>query len=170
MAKQIANQNCFWPVTQVMAEKLLIASKRLIRYITLYSETRLFRIHPNTRDTPFMDACAAFLTPKMSLSQVMPSGCNLRRSVLPPRNQLAVEDRPSASDYQEVEGNIDPEEMRVAVTTPVFQPYTGETGRAWIAKEYGIAMDTSSIMSSEKERGFKVYFTTFCTIINIFII
>ena len=112
-----------------MAEKLLVASKRLIRYIALYSmagvamETRLFRIHPNTRDTPFMDACAAFLTPKMSLSQVMLSGCNLRRSALPPRNQLAVADRPSASDYQEVEGTIDPEEMRVAVTTPVFQPY-----------------------------------------------
>ena len=58
VAKQIANQNCFWPVTQVMAEKLLVASKRLIRYITLYSmagvamETRLFRIHPNPRDTP----------------------------------------------------------------------------------------------------------------------
>ena len=157
MAKQIANQNCFWSVTQVMAEKLLVASKRLIRYIALYSmagvamETRLFRIHPNARGTPFMDACAAFLTPKMSLSQVMPSGCNLRRSALPPRNQLAVEDRPSASDYQEVEGNIDPEDMRVAVATPVFQPYKGETGRAWIAKEYGVTMDTSSIMSSETE-------------------
>ena len=67
VAKQIANQNCFWPVTQVMAEKLLA-------------------------------------------------------------------------------------EMRVAVTTPVFQPYRGETGRAWIAKEYGVTMDTSSIMSSETER------------------
>ena len=33
VAKQIVNQNCFWPVTQVMAEKLLVASKRLIRYI-----------------------------------------------------------------------------------------------------------------------------------------
>ena len=158
MAKQIANQNCFWPVTQVMAEKLLIASKRLICYSALYSmagvamESRLFRIHPNARDTPFMDACAAFLTPKMSLSQVMPSGCNLRRSALPPRNQLAVADRPSASDYLEVEDNIDPEEMRVAVTTPVFQPYRGDTGRAWMAKEYGVTMDTSSIMSSETER------------------
>ena len=37
IAKQIANQNCYWPVTQVMADKLLIASKRLIRYIALYS-------------------------------------------------------------------------------------------------------------------------------------
>ena len=158
VAKQIANQNCFWPVTQVMADKLLIASKRLIRYIALYSmagvamETRQFRIHPNARDTPFMDACAAFLTPKMSLSQVMPSGCYLRRTAQPPRNQLAVADRPSASDYQEVEEHIDPEEMRVTVTTPVFQPYRGETGRAWMAKEYGVTMDTSSIMSSETER------------------
>ena len=158
VAKQIANQNCFWPVTQVMADKLLCASKRLIRYIALYSmagvamENRLFRIHPNARDTPFMDACAAFLTPKMSLSQVMPSGCHLRRFAQPSTNQLAVADRPSASDYPEVEGTINPEDMRVAVTTPVFQPYRGETGRAWMAKEYGVTMDTSSIMSSETER------------------
>ena len=160
VAKQIANQNCFWPVTQVMADKLLCASKRLIRYIALYSmagvamENRLFRIHPNARDTPFMDACAAFLTPKMNLSQVifLPSGCQLRRFAQPPANQLAVADRPSASDYPEVEGSIDPEDMRVAATTPVFQPYRGETGRAWMAKEYGVTMDTSSIMSSETER------------------
>ena len=37
IAKQIANQNCYWPITQVMADKLLVASKRLIRYIALYS-------------------------------------------------------------------------------------------------------------------------------------
>ena len=47
---------------------------------------------------------------------------------------------------------INPEDMRMAVTTPAFQPYRGETGRAWMAKEYGITMDTSSIMSSETER------------------
>ena len=88
----------------------------------------------------------------MSLSQVMPSGCYLRRTAQPPRNQLAVADRPSASDYQEVEEHIDPEEMRVAVATPVFQPYRGDTGRACMAKEYGVTMDTSSIMSSETER------------------
>ena len=158
VAKQIANQNCYWPVTQVMADKLLVTSKRLIRYIALYSmagvamENRLFRIHPNARDTPFMEACAAFLTPKMSLSQVMPSGCHLRRFAQPPANQLAVTDRPSASDYPEVEESITPEEMRVAVATPVFQPYRGETGRAWMAKEYGVTMDTSSLMSSETER------------------
>ena len=101
-----------------MADKLLSASKRLIRYIALYSmagvamENRLFRIHPNARDTPFMDACAAFLTPKMDLSQVMLSGCHLRRFAQPPANQLAVADRPSASDYPEVEESIDPEDMR----------------------------------------------------------
>ena len=88
----------------------------------------------------------------MSLSQVMPSGCHLRRFAQPPANQLTVADRPSASDYPEVEENIDPAEMRVAVTTPVFQPYRGETGRAWMAKEYGVTMDISSIMSSETER------------------
>ena len=82
----------------------------------------------------------------------MPSGCHLRRVVQPPSNQLAVPDRPSASDFPEVEESIDPEDMRMAVTAPAFQPYRGETGRAWMAKEYGITMDTSSIMSSETER------------------
>ena len=82
----------------------------------------------------------------------MPSGCNLRRFAQPPPNQLAVADRPSASDYLEVEEFINPEDMRVAVTTPVFQPYRGETGRACMAKEYGVTMDTSSLMSSETER------------------
>ena len=158
IAKQVANQNCYWPITQVMADKLLVASKRLIRYIALYSmagvamENKLFRIHPNARDTPFMEACAAFLTPKMSLSQVMPSGCHLRRVAQPPANLPAVADRPSASDYPEVEMSVTPEEMRAAVTTPVFQPYRGETGRAWVAKEYGVTMDISSFMSSETER------------------
>ena len=158
IAKQIANQNCYWPVTQVMADKLLVSTKRLIRYIALYSmagvamENRLFRIHPNARDTPFMEACVAFLTPKMSLSQVMPSGCHLRRVAQPPSNLLAVADRPSASDYPEEQMTISPEEMRAAVTTPVFQPYRGETDRAWVAKEYGVTMDTSSFMSSETER------------------
>ena len=47
--------------------------------------------------------------------------------------------------------SVTPEEMRAAVTTPVFQPYRGEIGRAWMAKEYGVTMDTSSLMSSETE-------------------
>ena len=52
-----------------MADELLRASKRIILYVALYSmagvamETRLFRIPPSARDTPFMDACAVFLTP-----------------------------------------------------------------------------------------------------------
>ena len=158
VAKQVANQNCFWPITQLMADKLLVASKRLIRYIALYSmagvamETMLFRIHPNTRDTPFMEACAAFLTPKMDLSQVMPSGCQFRRVAQPPSNVPALSDRPSASDFSEEVLTITPDEMRAAVTTPVFQPYRGETGRTWMKEEYGVIMDTSSIMSTETER------------------
>ena len=115
-------------------------------------ENKLFRIHPNARDTPFMEACAAFLTPKMSLSQVIPSGCHFRRVAQPSPDLLALTDRPSASDYQEEVLSITPDDMREAVTTPVFQPYSGETGRAWMAKEYGVTMDTSSFMSSEYER------------------
>ena len=158
ISKQIANQNCFWPITQLMADKLLVASKRLIRNIALYSmagvamENKLFRIHPNTRDTPFMEACAAFLTPKMNLSQVMPSGCQLRRVAQPPANVPALSDRPSASDFPEEVLTVTPDEMRAAVTTPVFQPYRGETGRAWVKQEYGVILDTSSIMSTETER------------------
>ena len=115
-------------------------------------ESRLFRIHPSARDTPFIDACAAFLTPKMNLSQVMPSGCNLRRVAQPPDNQLVVADRPSASDYQEEESVIDPADIHMALATPVFQPYRGATGRAWMAQEYGLAVDTSSLLSSGTER------------------
>ena len=88
-------------------------------------ENRLFRIHPTARDTPFMDACAAFLTPKMSLSQVMPSGCNLRRFAQPPPNQLAVADRPSASDYLEVEEFINPEDMARHRYDPGFPALQG---------------------------------------------
>ena len=135
-----------------MADKLLRASKRIIRYVALYSmagvamESRLFRIHPSARDTPFIDACAAFLTPKMDLSQVMPSGCNLRRVAHPPGNQ--VPDRPSASDYQEEEDTIDPADMHMAIAAPVFHPYRGATGRAWMAQEYGLTVDTSYLLSS----------------------
>ena len=158
VSKQIANQNCFWPVTQTMADKLLRASKRNIRYVALYSmagvamESRLFRIHPSARDTPFIDACAAFLTPKMNLSQVMPSGCHLRQIALPSANQLAVENRPSASDCKEDQQLIDPTDMHMAVSAPVFQPYRGETGRAWVAQEYGLTLDTSSLISSGTQR------------------
>ena len=111
LAKQIVNQNCFWPLNQTFADKLLRASKRLLRYVALYSmagvamENRLFRIVPCARDTPFIDACAAFLTPKMEFSQVMPSGCNLRRVAIQPRNQLAVPERPSASAFNNNNNN-----------------------------------------------------------------
>ena len=141
-----------------MADKLLRASKIIIRYVALFSmagvamETKLFRIPPTARDTPFIDACAAFLTPKMNLSQVMPSGCNLRRVAHPPDNQLAVADRPSASDYQKEESVVDPADIQMALVTPAFQPYRGATGRAWMAEEYGIAVDTSSLLSSGTER------------------
>ena len=64
-------------------------------------ENRLFRIPPSAKDTTFIDACAAFLTPKMNLSQVMPSGCNLRRVAIEPTNQIVEPERPSASTYSE---------------------------------------------------------------------
>ena len=38
--------------------------------------------------------------------------------------------------------------MQMALATPAFQPYRGETGKAWMASEYGIAADTSSLISS----------------------
>ena len=36
----------------------------------------------------------------------------------------------------------------MALVTPTFQPLRGETSRAWIALEYGITADTSSLISS----------------------
>ena len=108
-------------------------------------ENRIFRIAPSARDTPFIDACAAFLTPKMDLSQVMPSGCNLRRVAIQPTNQLAVPERPSASDFSEEQSVVDPANMQMDLVTPAFQPYRGATGRAWMAQEYGMAADISSL-------------------------
>ena len=154
LAKQIVNQNCFWPLNQTFADKLLRASKRLLRYVALYSmagvaiENRVFRIPPCARDTTFIDACAAFLTPKMDLSQVMPSGCNLRRVAVQPRNQLAVPERSSASTFSEDHSVVDPATMQMDLVTPAFQPYRGKTGRAWMASEYGITPDTSSLINS----------------------
>ena len=90
LAKEIVNQNCFWPVNQIFADKLLRTSKCLIRYIALYSMAgvamsgRMFRIPSNSMDVGFIDACAAYLTPKMALSQVRPSGANLRRVAIEP--------------------------------------------------------------------------------------
>ena len=154
LAKQIVSQNCFWPLNQTFANKLLRASKRLLRYVALYSmagvpiENRLFRIPSCARDTAFIDACAAFLTPKIGLSQVMPSGCNLRRVAVQPRIQLAVPERPSASAFSEDQSVVDPATMQMDLATPAFQHYRGETGRAWMVSEYGITADTSSLISS----------------------
>ena len=154
LAKQVVHQNCFWPVNQTFADKLLRASKRLLRYVALYSmagvaiEGRVFRNPSTALDTAFMDACAAFLTPKMALSQVLPSGCNLRRVAIQPKHQLAVPERPSASTFNEEETVVDPSTMQMALVTPAFQPYRGETGKAWMASEYGITADTSSLISS----------------------
>ena len=41
--------------------------------------------------------------------------------------------------------------MQMALMTPAFQPYSGESGKAWMASEYGITgipADNSSLMSS----------------------
>ena len=43
---------------------------------------------------------------------------------------------------------VDPATMQMDLVTPAFQPYRGETGRAWMISEYGLAADTSSLISS----------------------
>ena len=109
LAKEIVNHNCFWPVNQTFADKLLCTSKRLIRYVALYSmagvamEGRMFPIPSSSMDVGFVDACAAFLTPKMSLSQVRPSGANLHRVTIEPKATHAPIERPSASTFREEE-------------------------------------------------------------------
>ena len=85
---------------------------------------------------------------KMNLSQVMPSGCNLHRVAVEPTNQLAEPQRPSASSYSEDQSVVDPAAMQMDLAIPEFQPYRGETGRALLASEYGITVDTSSLISS----------------------
>ena len=157
LAKQVVHQNCFWPLNQTFADKLLRASKWLLRYVALYSmagvaiEGRVFRIPSTALDTAFIDACAAFLTPKMELSQVLPSGSNLCRVAIQPKQQLAVAERPSASTFIEDDTVADPSTMQMALVTPAFQPYSGETGKAWMASAYGITGITaadSSLISS----------------------
>ena len=78
------------------------------------------RIPSSHVDVGFIDACAAFLTPKMALSQFRPSGC------------IAVATTLSTD-----------------LVTPVFQPLRGGTGRRWEAIEYGIASDNSSFISAD---------------------
>ena len=112
LAKDIVHQNCFWPVNQIFADKLLCTSKRLIRYVTLYSmagvaiEGRMFRIPPSSMNVGFVDACAAHLTPKMALSQVLPIGANLRRVAIEPRPTRSPTDRPSASTHRDEDENV----------------------------------------------------------------
>ena len=155
LAKDIVQQNCFWPVNQTFADKLLRTSKRLIRYVTLYPmagvamEGRMFRIPSSSMDVGFIDACTAHLTPKMALSQVLPSVANLRRVTIEPRPTRSPTERPSASTYRDDENVAEASAMKMDLLTPLFQPLRGETGRTWFAKEYGITPDNSSLMSSE---------------------
>ena len=155
LAKVVINQNCLWPVNQTFADKLLRTSKRLIRYIALYSmagvamEGRMIRIPSSSLDVGFVDACAAYLTPKMSLSQVRPSGANLRRVTIEPKSTRALTDRPSASSFLEEDNIAEASALKIDLVVPVFQPLRGETGRTWFAIEYGITTDNSSLMSSE---------------------
>ena len=155
LAKEIVQQNCYWPVSQTFAEKLLRTSKRLIRYVALYSiagvamEGRMFRIPSSSMDIGFIDACAAHLTPKMSISQVIPSGANLRRVAIDPRPMRSTTQKPSASTYRDDENVAEASALKMDLVTPLFQPLRGETERTWFTSEYGITPDTSSLMSSE---------------------
>ena len=128
LAKDIVNQNCFWPVNQTFTNKLLRTSTRLIRYVALYSmagvamEGCMFRIPSSSMDVGFIDACAAYLTPKMSLSQVRPSGSNLRRVAIEPKPTRSPTERPSASTYQEEDNIAKATALKIDLVTPVFQP------------------------------------------------
>ena len=155
LAKEIVQQNCYWPVSQTFADKLLRTSKCLIRYVALYSiagvamEGRMFRIPSSSMDIGFIDACAAHLTPKMSVSQVLPSGANLRRVAIDPRPTRSPTQRPSTSTYRDDENVAEVSALKMDLVTPLFQPLRGESGRTWFTNEYGITPDTSSLMSSE---------------------
>ena len=151
LAKEIVQQNCYWPVSQTFADKLLRTSKRLIRYVALYSiagvamQGHMFRIPSISMDIGFIDACAAHLTPKMSLSQVLPSGANLRRVTITSRPMRSPTQRPSTSTYRDEENVAEASALKMDLVTPLFQPLRDETGRAWFTNEYGITSDTSSL-------------------------
>ena len=53
---------------------------------------------------------------------MMPSGCNLRRFAVQPRNQLAVPEKPSTSAFSEDHSVVDPATMQMNLVTPAFQP------------------------------------------------
>ena len=110
---------------------------------------RMFRIPSSHVDVGFIDACAAFLTPKMALSQVRPSGCNLCRVAIEPMPTCALPERPSASSYHEEDRIAVATTLSTDLVTPVFQPLRGGTGRRWEAIEYGIATDNSSLISAD---------------------
>ena len=109
----------------------------------------MFRIPSSSMDVGFIDACAAHLTAKMSLSQVLPSGANLRRVAIEPRPMRSPTQRPSASTYRDDENVAEASALKMDLVTPLFQPLRGETGRTWFTSEYGITPDNSSLMSSE---------------------
>ena len=113
-------------------------------------EGRMFRIPSSSMDVGFVDACAVHLTPKMALSQVLPSGANLRRIAIEPRTTRSPTERPSASTYRDEDENVaEASALQMDLVTPLFQPLRGETGRTWFTNEYGITPDNSSLMSSE---------------------
>ena len=109
----------------------------------------MFRIPSSHVDVGFIDACAAFLTPKMALSQVRPSGCSLHRVAIEPTPTCALPERPSASSYYKEDRIAVATTMSTDLVTPVFQPLRGGTGRRWEAIEYGIATDNSSLISAD---------------------
>ena len=109
----------------------------------------MFRIPSSSMDIGFIDACAAHLTPKMALSQVLPSGANLRRVAIEPRPTRSPTQRPSASTYRDDENVAEASALKMDLVTPLLQPLRGETGRTWFTNEYGITLATSSLMSSE---------------------
>ena len=108
---------------------------------------RMFKIPSNSVDVGFIDACAAHLTPMMDLSQVLPSGANLRRVAIERTPTSAPPERPSASSYREDDTIAEATAMNLV--TPMFQPLRGDAGGTWFAIEYGMATDNSSLMSSE---------------------
>ena len=81
-----------------------------------------FRIPSSHMDVGFIDACAAFLTPKMSLSQVRPSGATLCRAAIEPTPTSALTERPSASTYREDDSIAKATTMSADLVTPMFQP------------------------------------------------
>ena len=110
----------------------------------------MFRIPSSSMDAGFVDACAVHLTPKMALSQVLPSGAILRCVAIEPRPTRSPTERPSASTHRDEDENVaEASALQIDLATPLFQPLRGETGRTWFANEYGITPDKFLLTSSE---------------------